>query len=100
IIQGLTAAKALSDSIIKNRNYEKEWRKLIAKDLWLHLKARNIMDKFSLRDWNKLIYMFNNEKTKNILENYDRDYISKFLFKLIFTNPKLLYFLKYSGGTK
>jgi len=95
IIQGLIAAKALADSIINKKDYNKEWKKAIGRDLLMHLKMRKIMDKFSIKDWNYLIKLFNEEKPKKILENYDRDFPSKFLVKLALIEPRLLYFLKY-----
>lgn len=95
IVQGLIAARALADSIINKKSYHKEWRKAIARDLLMHLKMRNIMNKFSAKDWNYLIELFNKEKTKKILEGYDRDFPSRFLVKLVLTEPRLLYFLKH-----
>jgi len=95
IIQGLIAARALADSIINKKDYSKEWKKAIGSDLLMHLKIRNIMNKFSTKDWDYLIELFNKEKTKKILASYDRDFPSRFLVKLALTEPKLLYFLKY-----
>jgi digeranylgeranylglycerophospholipid reductase len=95
IIQGLKAAQTLKDSIINKKNYQKEWKKEIGKDLWVHLKIRNIMNKFKEKDWDLLIKLFKKDKIKSIIENFDRDYPTKFLFKLILNEPKLLYFLKF-----
>ena len=95
IIQGLIAARALADSIINKKDYSKEWKKAIGRDLLMHLKIRNIMSKFSAKDWNYLIELFNKEKTKKILASYDRDFPSRFLVKLALIEPRLLYFLKY-----
>ena len=95
IIQGLKAAQALTNSIINKRDYQKEWKKEIGQDLLIHLKIRNIMNKFKDKDWDLLIKLFKKEKTKRIIENFDRDYPTKFLFKLILNEPKLLYFSKF-----
>ena len=89
IIQGLTAAKCLADSIIYNRDYEKEWKKKLGKDLWLHLAARRVMDRFSYDDWNRLIDIFSKKKNKQILERFDRDYPSRFFLKLALQEPRL-----------
>lgn len=94
IIQSLTAAEALSDSIINNKDYEKEWKSRIGRDLWMHLKMRTIMDKFKEKDWEKIIDIFSKEKNKKILENFDRDYPSKFLLRLLIREPRLMYFGK------
>ncbi len=95
IIQGLKAAEALAESIINKKDYEKEWRKKIGRDLLLHLKMRNIMDKFKNKDWDLLVRLFKNDNIKGVIENFDRDYPSKFLFKLILKEPRLLYFLRF-----
>jgi len=95
IIQGLIAARALANSIINKKNYEKQWKKAIGRDLLMHLKMRNIVNKFSTKDWDYLIELFNKEKLKKILASYDRDFPSRFLVKLALTEPKLLYFLKH-----
>ena len=95
IIQGLKGAEALADSIINKKDYERGWRKEIGKDLLLHLKMRNIMDKFKDKDWDLLIKLFKKDNIKKIIERFDRDYPSRFLFKLILKEPRLLYFLKF-----
>ena len=95
IIQGLSAANCLADSIISCKSYEKEWRKVLGKDLWLHLKMRNIMDKFSENDWQYLIGLFRKKRNNDILNRYDRDYPSRFLLKMVLSEPRLLLFLKY-----
>ena len=95
IIQGLIAARALADSIINKKNYHKEWKKAIGRDLLIHLKMRNIMNKFSAKDWNYLIELFSEEKTKKVLESNDRDFPSRFLVKLALLEPRLFHFLKY-----
>jgi digeranylgeranylglycerophospholipid reductase len=95
IIQGLLAAAALSKSITKNKNYHKQWRKSIGKELYIHLKARKIMDKFKDKDWNKLINMINSPECKDILSKTDRDDIYSIIIKLIIRKPSLLRFVKY-----
>jgi digeranylgeranylglycerophospholipid reductase len=94
IIQGLLAAESLSYSIIKHKNYEKQWRKKIGRELYLHLMARNIMDKFKAKDWNKLIKIINSKECKKILENNNRDNIYSILIRLIIKEPRLLLFIK------
>ncbi len=94
IIQGMLAAEAARDSIINGKDYNKEWRKKLSKDLWLALLMRKAMDKFSHQDYDYLVKLFTQEKTKEILERYDRDYPSRFILKLLFREPRLLYFMK------
>lgn len=93
IIQGLMAAEELSSSILSGGfDYEKRWRKRIGRDLLFSLMIRKSMNKFSAEDYNSLINLFNQERLKKILEEYDRDFPSKFLFKLILKEPRLLKF--------
>jgi len=93
IIQSLIAAQCLASSINENKDYKKEIKRLKS-ELWLHLKIRKILDKFSKGDYNLLIKLFNKEKSKKILERYDRDNISKFFIKMLINEPRLLFFLK------
>ena len=94
IIQGFTAANALAESICKKKNYSSLLKKLNF-ELWIHKKARDILDRLSTKDHNKLIAIFQKPKNKRVLESIDRDKISSIALKLIFTEPKLLQFLKY-----
>ena len=92
LVHGLTAAKILSNSIIKKENYEKKFNKKNKKDLLVHLYLRKIMDKFSGKDWDYLTKLFSDKKLREIIGNYDRDYPSKFILKLLLNEPRLLYF--------
>ncbi len=94
IIQGLIASKSLAEAITENKDYSKLLKNL-NKDLKYNFFIRKVLDKFSDNDLDKLISLVNKEKVKTILETFDRDYPSKFLFKLIFNEPKLLFFAKY-----
>ncbi len=91
IIQSLIASKALVDSIINNKKYGIEWRKLLGKELYVHYKSRKMMDKFKEKDWNKLV----KEIDRDILENNGRDNISVIITKLLMKKPSLLYFAKH-----
>jgi geranylgeranyl reductase family protein len=95
IVPGLMAAQALAKSIIRYESYERNWKRTIGRELWLHLKIRNILDNFSDGDYNKLIKLCNNKKIKNILGKYDREYPSKILFRMLLAEPRLMYFGKY-----
>lgn len=95
IVYGLNAARILADCIIKDEDYSPMRRKRIGKDLWLHLKLHNIMKKFSNNDWNLLIGMLGKKENKRIIEKHDREHPSKFLFRILIKEPRLLYFLKH-----
>ena len=94
IIPSLLASKILVDSIIKNKDYKKELKKTIGKDLFISLKIRGILNKLSDKDYDYLIKLFKNKKIKNIIEQYDREFPSKFIMKLLITEPRFLYLSK------
>lgn len=93
IVQGLTAAEALSESILKKKNYKKLCKNL-NKELKYGLLIRKILNKFSEQEYNDLIRLVSTEKCRKIIQNIDRDYPSKLIFKLIISQPKLLKFTK------
>lgn len=93
IIQGLLAAEELSKAIIHKKNYEKMWKKKIGQDLWLSLLIRKKLDRFSDKNYNKLVNLFQQRRIKKILETHDRDFISKFALQLLIKEPRLLTFL-------
>ncbi len=90
ILYSLTAGKCLSKAITENKSYEKLWRKEIGLDLWLNLRIRNTLKKFSKNDYNKLVNYFSQDKLKNILSEHVRDFPSKFVTKMILKEPRLL----------
>lgn len=105
IVQSLIAARALAKSIGPAQNqipvdsissrFEKAWRKELSKDLWIHWRIRKAMDRFSRKDWIRLIDLFNQDRLKEVLERNDREYPSRFLAKIFIKEPRLLYFLKF-----
>ena len=95
IIQGLFAAVALRDALVDGKDYQRLWKKKIGKELWIHSKIRNIMNKFSDKDFNTLLSLFVQQKVNAILEGHDRDFPSKFLLKLILAEPRFLLFARY-----
>ncbi len=89
IIKGMLAAEELNKAILNNLDYEKLWRKKIGKDLLISLKIRNFLNKFSNKDYDKLIESFN----ENALTSFNREFPKKSLAKVIFKNVKLDLFL-------
>lgn len=93
ILQGLMAAEELSKAILEDKNYERLWKKRLGFDLWLHLKIRHMLSKFSAEDYNKLVSLFKKDKLKIVLEEHERDYVSRFAFKLLLKEPQLIKYL-------
>jgi geranylgeranyl reductase family protein len=94
LIPGLKAAQCLADAIENHDCYEKRWRKAIGRDLWLHLKLRTILNKFTDDDWNKLIHLLSQKHVRPILEKHDREHPWK-LLKAVVKEPRLVQFAKY-----
>lgn len=93
LVPGLICAEELSKAILKNKSYPRLWKKRVGKDLWLSLFLRKKLDGFSNKKYNELIALFKKEHLKKIIESNDRDFPSKFLFKLLVREPRLLKFV-------
>ncbi len=90
LVPGLKAAKELGKSF---RNYERNWKRKIGRELWLSLMIRKRLDRYDSEKYNGLIGLFNREKVKEVIEERDRDFPSKILFKLLLREPRLLKFI-------
>ena len=67
LVPGLKAAKILADCLINKKDYQKEIKKL-NKKLWLHLKLREILNKFSNKDYDNLVKLMKKKKI-DLLKN-------------------------------
>jgi len=94
LVQGMTAAKVLADCILNKKDYEKEWKKKIGKELWLHYRMRKTLDKFTDDDYIRLVKMTNTQKVRDILETHSRDRPSALVLKLIMKQPRYMGFAK------
>jgi digeranylgeranylglycerophospholipid reductase len=97
IIEGLVAGKVLSESIIKEKIYEREWKKRIGTELQIHLMMRKMLDSFSDEDWNNLIRLTNQDKIKKVLKGYDREYPIWLAIELLKTEPRYFGYIKYAS---
>ena len=94
IIPSLKAAQTLSDCIINNKNYNKEFKKKSGRELLLHLRIRKILNKFSDNEYDGLLSLMSKEKVRKILKKYDRDTPIPLVTNLLLKEPKFLYFAK------
>lgn len=94
IIPSLKAAQTLCNCIINNKNYNKEFKKQSGRELLLHLIIRNVLNKFSDRDYDKLLDLMKQEKVKMILKRYDRDTPIHLVLNLLLREPRFFYFSK------
>ena len=90
INQSLIAATAVAEAVETGKAYKKLWKAKLGKDLWLSLMMRKIMNRFSNREYNDLVRIFQKGRNREILEKFDRDEPRKFALKLLMREPKLL----------
>ena len=89
IIKGMLAAEELNKALLQNLDYERLWRKRMGLDLWINLKIRKLLNKFSNQDYNKLIKIGNEET----FSNFNREFPKRNLLKAMLKNVKLDIFL-------
>jgi len=89
IIKSMLAAEELSNSLLKNLDYEKQWRKRMGLDLLINLKIRQMLNNFENNDYNKFIKLAN----ESSLSSFNREFPSKNLIKTMFKSYKLDFFL-------
>lgn len=93
IVPGLKAAQELTKAILLGKNYERLWRKRIGRDLKYGLKIRNKLNKFSGKDYDKLLNLVKQRKIKNLIGRYDRERAFGLGLKLVWKEPRFLKFL-------
>jgi len=79
ILYGLHAAKLLAQN---KETYVKNFEN-INKELKLSLKIRDLLDSMTEKQKNQMVKIFSSKRNSKILSSHDRDYPSKFLFKLL-----------------
>lgn len=94
ILQGMQAAEELATALVEGGDYEQAWRRRIGRDLYLHLLMRKVLDRMSAADYNRLVRLFQKEKNRRVLEEFDRDYPSRYLLRLLLQEPKLAGFAR------
>ena len=94
IIYSLSSAKILANSIIKKRNYQKDFNKKLKKELLAHKLINKILERFKDKDYDTLIKFCSKPKVKNIIETADREKPLKMLLKLLLTEPRFILFTK------
>ncbi len=89
IIPGLIAAEELGKSL---KDYEKNYKKRMKKELDLALRIRKMMNNFTAEDYNELVGYFSQNKIKKIIAEEDRDFPSRFIFKILLKEPRFFKF--------
>ena len=95
IIPSLKAAQTLCDCIVNKKDYRRSFKLRSGKELLLHLKVRDILNKFSDKDYDYLLNLMNQNRIKNTLKKYDRDQPIALLTNLLLKEPRFLSFFKF-----
>lgn len=61
----------------------------------LHLRLRNIFDKFEDKDWDRLIYLMGQPKLQQLLEQHTRENPLPIILKAVIKEPRLWRFGKF-----
>ncbi|MFC1697823.1 hypothetical protein ACFL1H_05795 [Nanoarchaeota archaeon] len=88
IVPGFRFAHKLSKSIIQNKPYSN-----FDKDLFLSLKIRQVLNHMRKRDFEMLVDVMKNPKIKFLIKKFDRDKVSKYMFKTLSYEPRLMKFI-------
>ncbi len=95
INQSIISGQSLADAIKHGADYEKIWRGRMGRDLYLSLLIRKMLNRSSAQDINKLVALFQRPSVKQVLEQVERDVPSKFAFKLLAKEPRLLLYARF-----
>jgi geranylgeranyl reductase family protein len=93
LIPGLKQAQILADCLNKNKDYVREIRPL-KKKMDLHLKIRKLMNKFSDKDWDRLVSIIKQPKMQKLLEEHTRENPLPIVLKALIKEPRLWLFGK------
>ncbi|MEM4267906.1 MAG: NAD(P)/FAD-dependent oxidoreductase [Candidatus Woesearchaeota archaeon] len=91
LVPGLMAAKILAKCIKEGKDYNKSLLSL-RKNLWLHAKIREILNRLNDEEINTLIKMLNNEKAKKVFKDENRDRPIRLATKVLLAKPRLTLF--------
>ena len=94
LVPGLKQAEILADCLENGKDYEMEVKPL-AKKLKLHLMIRKIFDKFSNKDWDKLVGYVAKPSVQKVFEKYTRDNPIPLVTMALLKEPRFLLFGKY-----
>jgi flavin-dependent dehydrogenase len=88
VVTGLHGARALATALLNGRNYRKESKELKL-ELDLHLLVRRVLNLLDDKDYDELIAMLDGG-LKDILEDSNRDELTKSLLSLLLKEPRLI----------
>ena len=94
LIPGLKQAQILAGNINSQREYHQQLKPLKRK-LKLHLKVHSLLEKFTDKDWDRLVSYINQPKIQKILEKHTRENPLPILLKAGLKEPRFAYFMRY-----
>lgn len=94
IVPAFQQARILVDCINNGKSYEREIKQL-RKQMWAHLKVHKIFNKFSDKDWDKLVNYVGQPKIQRVFEKYTRDNPLPLMSTALLREPRFLRFIKY-----
>ncbi len=86
IIYGMIAGDYLAKD---KETYIKNVNKKLAKDLWISLKMREMMNHMSEKEANEMVQIFQKKSNNDVLAKHDRNFPSKFMVQLLMKEAKL-----------
>lgn len=94
LVPGLRSAELLANSLVKHKgdDYASQVRKEIKPGLSLNLRMRRIMDDLSEDEWNDLIKMLDNQRSRDAFQEMNRDRLIHLLFSTMIANPRIMKF--------
>lgn len=92
LVPGLCSAKVLVDCINNGGNYKRK-SFFIRLKLYLHLQIHKILEKFTDKDWDLLLSLFQTKRVKRVLGRFTRDNPLPLALNLVIVEPRLLYFV-------
>ncbi|MGM5482904.1 MAG: geranylgeranyl reductase family protein [Nanobdellota archaeon] len=93
LVPGLKAAKCLAKAIDENLDYKILLKKNIEKEMKLHKLIRETLNKFSDKDYDRLVDIISRPRNKKLLSKNNRDNLKTLIFWIAASNPDLVCFL-------
>jgi geranylgeranyl reductase family protein len=98
LIPGLKQAEKVARCIIEGKKNKVEIEreiKQIRSRLSIHLRLHKMFQKFSDKDWDRLIHYINQPRIQKILHKHTRENPFPIVIKSLLKEPRFLYFMKY-----
>ncbi|MFH1849892.1 MAG: NAD(P)/FAD-dependent oxidoreductase [archaeon] len=92
IVPGLAAAQCLAENL--GSGYGRAWRQKIGRTLRVHLLIRKTLDRFTDRDYDRLLELAGQKRIRVALERGNREFPMGMLARIALKEPRFLGFIK------